>query len=67
MRRAAAAQPADPVRANELWADVDHALVDQAVVVPTVIVPFGTYVSDRVGNYHSHPLWGPLLDQIWVR
>jgi YVTN family beta-propeller protein len=66
MTRAAAAQSYDPARANELWAAVDHALIDEAVVLPTVTVPYGTYISDRVGNYQSHPLWGPLLDQLWV-
>jgi ABC-type transport system substrate-binding protein/class 3 adenylate cyclase/streptogramin lyase len=66
MARAAAAQSSDAARANELWAAVDHAIVDRAVVVPTVTIPSGTYLSDRVGNYQNHPLWGPLLDQLWV-
>jgi hypothetical protein len=35
-------------------------------VVPTVTVPYGAYVSDRVGNYQSHLLGGTLLDQLWV-
>jgi peptide/nickel transport system substrate-binding protein len=67
MRRAAAAQKTDPSRANELWAEVDHALVDRAVVIPTVSPRFPVFVSDRVGNYQSHPLWGTLLDQLWVK
>jgi len=64
--RAAAAQSSDAARANSLWAAVDHAIVDKAVVVPTATVPYGTYLSDRVGNYQSHLLGGTLLDQLWV-
>jgi YVTN family beta-propeller protein len=67
MKRAAAAQTTDRARANELWADVDHALVRRAVVVPTVSPRYPVFVSDRVGNYQSHPLWGTLLDQLWVK
>jgi hypothetical protein len=26
-----------------------------------------TLVSERVGNYQYHPLWGTLIDQLWVR
>jgi hypothetical protein len=26
-----------------------------------------TLVSKRVGNYQHHPMWGTLLDQLWVR
>ena len=25
------------------------------------------FVSERVGNYQHHPLFGVLLDQLWVR
>jgi hypothetical protein len=25
------------------------------------------FVSKRVGNYQFHPLWGLLIDQLWVR
>jgi YVTN family beta-propeller protein len=67
MKRAAAAQTTDPARANDLWAEVDHALVDRAVVVPTISPRYPVFVSDRVGNYQSHPLWGTLLDQLWVK
>jgi len=24
-------------------------------------------VSKRVGNYRYHPLWGVLIDQLWIR
>jgi YVTN family beta-propeller protein len=67
MSRAAAAQTTDAARANELWADVDRALVDQAVVVPFANPRNRAFVSDRVGNFQSHPLWDTLLDQLWVK
>ena len=24
-------------------------------------------LSERVGNYQDHPLWGTLFDQLWVK
>jgi len=65
--RAAAVQTADRVRANELWADVDRALVDRAVIIPLGNPRNRVFVSDRVGNYQTHPFWGTLLDQLWVK
>lgn len=67
MKKAAALQASDPVRANELWAKVDRALVDQAVAVPWGNPRNVVLVSERVGNYQSHPLWGTLFDQLWVK
>jgi YVTN family beta-propeller protein len=67
MERAAEIQPADPVRANALWAEADHALVDQAAAVPLVNQRILGFVSERVGNYQFHPQWGPLFDQMWVK
>jgi YVTN family beta-propeller protein len=67
MARAAALQASDPVRADELWAKVDHELVDQAVAVPWGSPSDRVLVSKRVGNYQSHLLWGTLFDQLWVK
>jgi ABC-type transport system substrate-binding protein len=67
MREAAALQASNPVRASELWAEVDHALVDQAVLVPWGTPRDRVLLSGRVGNYQNHPLWGTLLDQLWVQ
>jgi YVTN family beta-propeller protein len=66
MKRAAILQASEPARANELWAEVDHALLDRAVAVPVVGGRILAFVSDRVGNFQNHPLWGTLLDQLWV-
>jgi peptide/nickel transport system substrate-binding protein len=67
MNEAAALQVSDPVRANALWAKVDRALVVRAVALPWGSPRNKVLVSNRVGNYQSHPLWGSLLDQLWVR
>jgi peptide/nickel transport system substrate-binding protein len=64
--QAATAQTLDPARANALWAAVDRALVDRAAVVPIGNPRRLVLVSERVGNYQNHPLWGTLLDQLWV-
>jgi YVTN family beta-propeller protein len=64
---AARAQIADPARGLALWARADRAVADQAPIVfldnPRAVV----LVSKRVGNFQSHPEFGPLLDQLWVR
>jgi peptide/nickel transport system substrate-binding protein len=67
MKEAADMQASDPVRANELWAEVDRALVDRAAAVPLVNQRAVTFVSERVGNYQFHPQWATLFDQLWVQ
>ena len=53
--------------ADALWRRV-YGSIDRAVpAVPLLNRRTLTLVSRRVGNYAEHPLWGPLLDQIWVR
>jgi YVTN family beta-propeller protein len=66
MRRAANAQLGNPALALGLWAKADRAVADEA---PAVFLanPRGiSLVSKRVGNFQTHPLYGPLLDQLWV-
>jgi YVTN family beta-propeller protein len=60
-------QQTDPATANEVWAQVDRALVDSALVVPLYNNRIVFLVSKRLGNYQSHPFWDVLLDQMWVR
>ena len=67
IKEAAAIQASDPARANELWSEIDRTLVDQAVAVPWGSPRDKALVSERVGNYQGHPLWGTLLDQLWVK
>jgi len=67
IQRALALQTTDPYLANQLWARVDHAIVDQAPLVPLFSHRQVDFVSRRVGNYQFNPQWGLLLDQLWVR
>jgi ABC-type transport system substrate-binding protein len=49
------------------WAAVDRRVVDLAATVPYVNPRVTVFVSKRVGNVVSHPMYQTLLDQIWVR
>ena len=60
--RAAAAQDAPAA-----WAAVDRRVVDLAATVPYVNPRVTVFVSKRVGNVISHPMYQTLLDQMWVR
>ena len=64
MERAAAASGPDAIRR---WRRVEAALAAQAPVVPLSNRKFAAVTAKRVGNYQFHTLWGPLLDQMWVR
>ena len=64
---AQAAQQADPAAARRLWAQVDRVVTGQAPWVPIFNRSSTVFVSARVGNYQESPVYGPLLDQIWVR
>jgi ABC-type transport system substrate-binding protein len=65
--RAQALQGADPPAAHAAWVEIEHSLVEQAVIAP-LMNPVSAYVfSDRVENVQVHPQWGILLSQLWVR
>jgi peptide/nickel transport system substrate-binding protein len=53
--------------ATELWRRVETSLAVQAPTVPLVNESSASLTAKRVENYQHHPLWGPLLDQLWVR
>jgi peptide/nickel transport system substrate-binding protein len=65
--RATTLQATDPVAANSAWARLDRRLTNLAVWLPTVTPTETDLVSSRVGNYQYNPVWGPLVDQLWVR
>jgi len=65
--QAQAAQLTDPAAARKLWAQVDRVVTGQAPWVPIFNQSSTMFVSARVGNYQESPVYGPLLDQIWVR
>ena len=67
MAQAGRLQTADPTAADELWAQAERRIVDQAPVVAAYNPLYVAAVSERVGNYQANPLFGELLDQLWVR
>ena len=67
IERAQALQAVDPERAAVEWAKLDRYVTDRAVPLPTVYFRETDVLSPRVGNYQYHVLWGPLVDQLWVR
>jgi peptide/nickel transport system substrate-binding protein len=64
MKDAAAAHGPD---ATEKWRRVDAALAAASPTIPLVNENLVRLTAKRVGNYQSHPVWGPLLDQMWVK
>jgi YVTN family beta-propeller protein len=67
LRRASTLQAQDQDAGAKVWAQVDRAATDLAPWVPTITPRNVDLVSKRVGNYQHHPLFGVLLDQLWVR
>jgi YVTN family beta-propeller protein len=67
IRRAHEVQARDPEAATSLWTEIDRRIVDQAPIVPISNPRSPSFVSKRIGNFQLHPVWGPLLDQIWVK
>ncbi len=64
---AASLQTTDPVAADAAWARLDREVTNLALWVPTVVPNEIDLISRRVGNYQYNPVWGVLLDQLWVR
>jgi YVTN family beta-propeller protein len=67
IRRALAQQSRDDALARALWTKIDRDATDGAAIIPVYTPRTVDLVSKRVGNYEHHPLWGVLLDQLWVR
>ena len=57
----------DPPAASRAWEHVYRDIIDQAPWLPTVTPTWTDFLSNRAGNYQFHPLWGILIDQLWVR
>jgi peptide/nickel transport system substrate-binding protein len=53
--------------ANNLWAQVDHEVTDQAPWVDLYNPKQIDFLSKRVGNYQWNPQWYILIDQLWVQ
>ena len=57
----------DPQAAATRWAQLDRQLTDRAVFLPTVTPNEVDLLSRRAGNFQYNPVWGALIDQLWVR
>jgi peptide/nickel transport system substrate-binding protein len=67
MSEATELQLTDPAAANDAWADLDREVVRAAAVIPFSTIQQQDFVSHRVGNLTVHPLYGPLVAQMWVQ
>jgi peptide/nickel transport system substrate-binding protein len=63
---ARALQATDPRRAGEIWAQIDHDLVNDAASLPTLNEHGLDFLSARVTGYESIPNWGMLADQLSI-
>ncbi|MFO7571826.1 MAG: ABC transporter substrate-binding protein [Gaiellaceae bacterium] len=67
MAQALALEELAPTRADAMWASIDRRVVDEALAVPLMSGRGFFFVSDRLGNFQHHPVYGVLYDQVWVR
>ena len=67
MRRAARTQVVNPQLANRQWAWADRAMVDAAPWVPLFNPRSVELLSRRAGGHRYSPIYGTLIDQLWVR
>jgi YVTN family beta-propeller protein len=65
--RARRLETPSPAAANDLWAQVDHRIVDAAPWIPLVTPRWVDVLSTRVHNYQRNPFIGVFFDQMWVR
>jgi peptide/nickel transport system substrate-binding protein len=66
-RRIDGALAARGAEADARWHDVYSYLARSAPAAPLVNRRGAVFTSARLGNYQHHPLFGVLLDQVWVR
>jgi YVTN family beta-propeller protein len=60
-------QLTDLTAAHRMWTSIEHDITDLAPWVPLVTRSWVNLVSERASNFQVHPVWGPLLDQVWVQ
>ena len=57
----------DPEAANQLWAEVDHEVTDQAPWVDMYNPKQIDFLSSNVQGYQWSPQWYILYDQMWLK
>jgi hypothetical protein len=60
-------QSRDQAAAARRWTQIDRDATDATAIVPMYTSRSVDLVSKRVENYEHNPLFGVLLDQLWVR
>jgi peptide/nickel transport system substrate-binding protein len=66
-RRIAGAAAAAASGSNNPWTRLDREVATGAFVVPMFNPKAIEFVSRRLRNYQHHPVFGLLLDQVWVQ
>jgi ABC-type transport system substrate-binding protein len=64
MSRAAEARG---LQITRLWRRVEAEIAAHAPTVPLYNQSSLHLAAKRVGNWQFHPIWGPLLEQLWVQ
>ena len=67
MTQAANLGVTNPTSANNIWAQVDHAVTDQAPWVDLYNPKQIDFLSSRVHGYQWNPQWYILIDQQWLK
>jgi peptide/nickel transport system substrate-binding protein len=67
MTKAANLGTTNPAAANSIWAQVDHAVTDQAPWVDLYNPKQIDFLSKRVHGYQWNPQWYILIDQQWLK
>ena len=67
MDQAEAKGGTDPDAANQIWAQVDHDVTDQAPWVDMYNPKQIDFLSKRVQGYQWNPQWYILIDQMWLK
>jgi peptide/nickel transport system substrate-binding protein len=57
----------DPAAASNMWAQVDHAVTNQAPWVDLYNPKLIDFLSSRVHGYEFNPQWYILIDQLWLK
>ena len=53
-------------RGRSAWQRIERQIAERAPVVPLTSRRYVVATSSRAGNLQFHPLYGVLLDQVWV-
>jgi peptide/nickel transport system substrate-binding protein len=67
MDKALSLGQSNPTEANTIWAQVDHAVTDQAPWVDMYNPKQIDFLSSRVHGYQWNPQWYILIDQQWLK